>query len=189
MSTKAEYFVVNEIIKHPGRTLAVAAALALAGCGGETRTVTVTETVAPPTATQPAKDFTPPPSVDERPIMSEGDCIENWWTDEDGKRQPFVKDREEPTLILDGRCNTPLDETYVGIYEKPVQKKGAGVRVDNGTEVWVRCYTEGQDVYDLRGPELSGSDVWLKVVAPDRITGFVPETNIGYVDESELTQC
>lgn len=198
--------LTKELRKRPvtSATTGLVGLAALTGCGnGETKTVTETVPVAP----APAKDRAPAlpkgvtisfpdnvqPHVNLRPATmkgpkGDGAPCEQFWQDEDKKRRPLVQD--DPVVVrVDGRCNVPLDDPHVGVYNTPSQESPSKPTfiAQNGDALAVDHYTTGQWVQDIRGG-VSGSDVWLAVINSAGEEGFVPEVNVGYVDERGLLE-
>lgn len=166
-------------------------AAALTGCGSEAdggigqaeSSVASTETTNPSTTQQ-----SPIPTLEMTPsTMNYELCAQGWWEDEDGKRRPAVQ--EDPLVIsVDGRCNTPFESIQVGMYGQPRQEGPAPIIVENGDLIEPICTTSDQWIQDIRGPAY-GSDVWVRGVTEQGETGFIPEVNVGYVDEGAIGQC
>jgi len=117
--------------------------------------------------------------------MPNEEACQTFWIDLDGKRRPLVQ--LDPVVVrVDGRCNTPLNDPRVGVYPAPAQEPGtASFVATNGDALAVDCYTTGQSIQDLRGPS-SASEIWLHVANVKGEEGFVPEVNVGFVDEERL---
>jgi hypothetical protein len=116
-------------------------------------------------------------------------CMDSWWLDEEGKRRPAVQ-ADPLTVRVDGRCNVPLNSELVGGYSTPEQTAPgtAPVKLHNGDALGVECYVTGQDIQDVRGPS-SSSNVWVGAVTTKDERVFVPEVNVGYVNEASLPAC
>lgn len=131
-------------------------------------------------------------------FMSVEQCYLDFWKDEDGSRQPVVGPfeipegfvtPEHPVVRVDGRCNSPLDNEQVGLYEGPSQDSDLVVVATNGDALYLSCYVDGgQPIQDIRGPS-SRSDVWFQVVASGGVNAYVPSTNIGYPSTSAMASC
>jgi hypothetical protein len=121
--------------------------------------------------------------------MTADECYADWWNDVDGQRQPLLGGTP-PEVRVDGRCNTPLNDNTVGVYNQPRQVGRAAIVAHNGDEFYFDCYTHGQAIQDIRGPT-SASDVWIGVTTDEGKTHkYLPEVNAGYIDEKALvTQC
>ncbi|MGB4759364.1 MAG: hypothetical protein WBP26_04905 [Candidatus Saccharimonadales bacterium] len=131
-------------------------------------------------------------------FMSVEQCYLDFWKDEDGSRQPVVGPSEipegfvtpeHPVVRVDGRCNTPLDNEQVGLYEGPSQDSDLVMAAINGDALYLSCYVEdGQPIQDVRGP-VSSSDVWFEVVASGGVKAYAPSTNIGYPSLAGMAAC
>jgi hypothetical protein len=179
--------------KAPALVMIGAVSLAGAGCGGIGSGGEIGEQPTspdPPAASQGpfqvTEKFDLPPKVQLSPQpMTAQKCEDDFWTDDDGKRQPAVQ--KDPLIVrVDGRCNTPLSSDKNGVYATPEQAGRAPIVVVNGEALGVVCVEEdGQLIQDLRGPR-SSSTVWLGVVTARGEVGYFPEVNAGYVDEDQL---
>ncbi|MDB5161035.1 MAG: hypothetical protein JWO96_415 [Candidatus Saccharibacteria bacterium] len=152
-------------------TLALAVGLGGAACGGGKRS---SEKL--------------PPSINAQRFMTADECKQAFWHDRPGERQPLVKVDGQEEVVVDGRCNSPLDSPKVALYNGPAQEGQPEYVAMNGDSLLLRCYTLGQVIHDVRG-QSSTSDVWLEVGLPEQKVGYIPEVNVGYVDESKLKHC
>jgi hypothetical protein len=119
--------------------------------------------------------------------VSQTTCYNDFWTDEEGKRRPAVQ--TDPLIVrVEGRCNTPLNSELVGGYYTAEQRGSAPVKLRNGDALGAECRINGQDIMDIRGAA-SSSRVWLGAVTASGAQVFVPEVNVGYVDEGSLAPC
>lgn len=144
-------------------------------------------------------NFTLPPRIALEPrFMSAEQCYLDFWKDEDGSRRPALGPSEipegfvtpeHPVVRVDGRCNSPLDNEQVGMYEEPSQNSDLAAAVTNGDALYLSCYVDdGQPIQDVRGSS-SRSDVWFLAVASGGVRAYIPSANIGYPSTSAMAPC
>lgn len=141
--------------------------------------------------TQDWASILPTITAPEIAMKTVDECYDKTERDEDGRRAPLANENP-PVAVVDGSCNYPVTETFVGVYPQPEQITGTGVRLYNGDLVGLECVTEGQPVQDERGP-VSSSNRWFGTVSvqPDGqlLLSFAPSANIGYPDPDLVPPC